>query len=76
MTDDQISPFSNGTEYLDWEQANCVTCRKCFAEPMCQIMEAIATAALTTGSVSTEMGTRMGWRDGTNWACAEKETRP
>jgi len=75
-------PFSNGTQAMDWEEANCNRCTKGARDtgkpeaPACPIQFAIAKAWLTDGRVSMDIAQRMGALDHKgyyNWKCNEWE---
>ncbi len=75
---DVIKPFSNGTQYLDWQESNCVRCKKFNpdeAKPeLCNIDFELANAYLGNGSVSNKIAKRMGYDpDKYVWRCGEVE---
>lgn len=62
-----IIPFSNGTERMEWDNANC--CR-CGLDPWqdegrhfgrCDIFDALSEAGIGDGTVSAEIADRMGY---------------
>jgi hypothetical protein len=75
MTD--ISPFSNGTQYLDWEASNCDSCSKSNESfdklPRCDIQYALAGAYVSSGKVTEEIAKRMGYPGPLEyvWPCPE-----
>ena len=81
MNEDMVRPFSTGTQYLDWRDANCCRCRKYrveggeVVEPYCELEEALAPAALDGGLIEPGHAARLGvpaatW---TAWRCREFE---
>jgi hypothetical protein len=72
----RISPFYNGTQYLDWQDANCCHCKKYTGENgACEINDAISLAACGDGTVSAEIAERMGYSNPLAycWKCLERE---
>lgn len=56
-------PFSCGSEKADWHYRNCNNCRKGYSKETgwnCEIERALDAAFLGDGSVSNEIGERMG----------------
>lgn len=77
---DNLQPFSNGSQYADWQMSNCERCKKynpAKASPeACEIDYAIGSAYLGDGAVSEDIARRMGYtdhRDAYNWPCGEVE---
>ncbi|KKN74810.1 hypothetical protein LCGC14_0387030 [marine sediment metagenome] len=85
MTDTEIRPFSNNSQWEDWYNANCCKCRKSIElidpgglswPPQCKIEEANVTASCITGTVSEAIAQRMGYLEHSgcyNWQCNERE---
>lgn len=79
-------PFSNGSQFMDWQERNCCRCAKysfAFAEPrteesICQIELALHNSAWGTGQVTHEIARRMGFTDplAYTWQCGEFELMP
>lgn len=69
----RVRPFHCGTQYLDWENSNCCRCKKYTDDASgCEIMQALAYASVSDGTVSPEMAERMGYKKGAYlWPCAE-----
>jgi methylphosphotriester-DNA--protein-cysteine methyltransferase len=71
--------FSNGTQAMDWECANCERCKKHLPDgqwPTCEIAAALAEAAMDDGTVSPEIAERAGHSSDEmryNWPCGEVE---
>ena len=69
------SAFSNGTQYADWLDSNCLRCKKYdYANPeqSCEIDNAISMAAMSDGQVPLEIFDRMGAKSGNYiWMCPE-----
>ena len=75
-----IKPFHCGTQYMDWDAANCQRCKKNIdfnnSEFKCDIQADLFGACLTDGKVPYEIGRRMGAVDNPTayqWACPEVE---
>lgn len=84
-----IRPFSNGSQYLDFEASNCGRCKKRATieqissnEVPCKIEEAIGLASIDDGKITHEIATRMGYFDNNPpktknyayvWQCGEVE---
>ena len=70
-------PFSNGTQFLDWEGANCGRCWKSTpSASRCAIESALYSAQGGDGTVSDRMAARMGYlahRAASCWECPERE---
>jgi len=82
MTEIRFRPFANGSQWMDWEGANCARCTKSEMDadglwPLrCEVLRALLEAQMGDGTVSEEMGARMG--TGPNegrycWPCNEVE---
>lgn len=79
---DKIRPFSCGTQYVDWTDANCRRCVK-GADPdspparcPCDIEQALLEAYFDEGKVSLPIAQRMGvlsHEGHYNWKCGEWE---
>ncbi len=72
------SPFSNGSQYIDWCNSNCCRCDKSWNNGgawLCDIEKALSYAAIDDGKVSDEIGKRMGFTDPLEyvWMCPEVE---
>jgi len=78
-----ITPFSNGTQALDWECANCDRCKKSATNlglpahemPTCEIEIAIVHCGWGE-KMTVEMAGRMGYTENKgeyNWMCNEAE---
>jgi len=66
-----IRPFSNGTQWLDWEASNCDRCTKL---DKCELRDALNVAYYGDGSVPTEIGARLAYTaDKYIWQCGEVE---
>jgi len=72
--------FSNGTQALDWHEANCYRCKKYTDKPdklesiTCDIGRALLEAYYDDGSVTVEIARRMGYFDNKFslvWMCPE-----
>ena len=81
----RFSPFSNGSQFVDWESSNCGDCKLYnpdeYSVTTCQIHEALADAAIDDGKVSQGIAKRMGYlgEDGSEngnyiWFCTERNT--
>ena len=73
-----IRPFSNGTEYGDWQASNCERCKKAYfpdeAETICEIFYALDMASFLDGTISEDIARRMGFLDHPEsyvWPCGE-----
>lgn len=82
-------PFHCGTQFADWEDANCCRCKKYTPPdegmPTCQIAHAFIEAMFGDGSVSTDIAERCGYLDNSPprqdgfsycWRCKEFQERP
>ena len=78
----RISPFSCGTQYMDWEAANCLRCKKSVDVNddvfVCDIQEALGLACIGDGYVTDDIARRMGYFDNNGkgsfaycWKCNE-----
>ncbi len=78
MTTKFVRPFSNGTEFGEWEEHNCGNCWKSYlnsknqATYRCRIDEALGTAYVGTGQVTEKIYKRMG---GDSGVCTEREEK-
>lgn len=83
-TTEQVRPFSCGSQYGDWRMRNCDRCAKSYdnqvPEPKnglgpCEIDNAIGMAYIGSGSVTPEIGRRMGYENALeySWECPEIE---
>jgi hypothetical protein len=72
-----MRPFSCGTQFGDWEGANCCRCKKGAPDgswATCPIQAALIEAYLGDGEISDEIADRMGRANGRyNWPCGEVE---
>lgn len=71
-------PFSNGTQYMDWEASNCASCSKSRDEwPLaCDLQEALGLACIGDGTISEEIARRVGYLDNRErfgWPCPEHD---
>lgn len=73
-----IRPFSNGAQFGDWTASNCDGCTKSPDNGgKCDIFEAIGDGNVGDGTVSDEIGKRMGYdRAEYVWPCTEGEPTP
>jgi hypothetical protein len=52
MSDDTVRGFSNGTDYMGWNERNCCRCKKYHVvagevvEPLCDIENAVASTII------------------------------
>ena len=77
----RVRPFSQGTQYLDWQDHNCCQCRYYHTanghviSPLCDLETALAIACITDGTISREIAERLGVpkRTWSNWTCREFE---
>ena len=81
---DHIIPFSNGSQYYDWEESNCNTCSKGWdatgVHTDCAVARAVSQAACRGDGVSAEIAQRMGYTDAHQdgacpygWMCKEHQ---
>lgn len=80
-----VQPFSNGSQYGDWQDRNCTGCWKSstnrdpdkpFHRFNCQIDKALGEAYWGDGQVSDEIANRMGLdpkSEAYTWQCPERE---
>jgi len=61
-----VRPFSNGTQYLDWQASNCDRCTKAATEAdyyagkfPCDIEKELAYAAVGDGTINDEIAARL-----------------
>ena len=75
---EEIKPFSTGTQFMDWQEANCFRCKK-FNEDVtktCDIEAALGLACIGSGKITLEMAKRCGFIGNENkfqWMCPEVE---
>ncbi len=80
MSETTIQPFSNGTQYGDWTDNNCRSCKKA-ADPdnptarcPCDIEQALLEAYCGDGRIPLPIAERMGQHEGRySWACKEHD---
>ncbi len=81
---EKVSPFSNGSQYMDWQGCNCERCVKSVsvwdvggdATPTCEIELALMEAEISDGEVTQEIAQRMGYEGVAAryvWPCTEVE---
>ena len=72
---DGIRPFSCGTQYIDWENANCCQCKKYSDDASaCDLQLALSVACVGDGTIDWETAERIGYEQGQYcWACSEIE---
>ena len=73
-----MKPFSCGTQFGDWEAANCERCTKGAPDgggwPICPIQEELYSAYFGDGEISDITAKRMTLGEGRyNWQCGEVE---
>lgn len=81
-----VHVFSNGTQFMDWDEANCCRCTKGGrwdreerpTRPItCEIQRAIGDAMFSDGTFAPEMAERLGYsganRERYCWPCSEWE---
>lgn len=75
-----IIPFSNGSQYADWQSCNCERCQKSVTVtdpggdqwPTCEIESALLEADIFDGRISDEIAQRMGYdQERYVWPCGE-----
>ncbi len=88
MSKQLYRPFSNGTQFQDWNYANCERCVKSDAatkdgQSKCEIFNALWNTYLGSGDISEDIAKRMGYleEDGEEtgrycWPCNEVEWTP
>lgn len=72
----RVRPFSNGSQFSDWEDRNCWRCKKSYHNNPpgkredgydmpynCELDEAITVAYLGDGTLSEEQGKRIGYTE-------------
>ena len=74
--------FSNGTQYTDWMDRNCIQCKKFdidkVSEENCKIDFELCQAYCGSGTVPEEIAIRMGRKANPKaytWDCPEKEAK-
>jgi hypothetical protein len=80
---DKVYPFHCGTQFIDWQNANCCLCSKMEEDPdkwpeKCELESALTYAAIDDGSVTPEIAKRLGWEAGKfayQWRCGEFEPK-
>lgn len=67
MSDNRVRPFSNGTEFMIWNEVNCCNCKKYHTddsgmviEPICEIDQAFVEAMFGDGTISRDIAIEMG----------------
>jgi len=75
---EKFRPFSNGTQFLDWEASNCERCTKFNPDgpSKCKLRHALLTAYWADGSVSERVAKGLGYLDNKGayvWPCGEVE---
>jgi len=64
MSDDRISPFSNGSDFADWTASNCEQCiassPTTFDDNSCPLEHALGVAYLTDGKSSRHAAVLIG----------------
>ena len=81
---DRYRPFHCGSQFADWEEANCCRCVKYdnidsgmkVIDPVsdCEIFNALIEACCDDGTVSADIAQRMGYLDNKlafQWKCPE-----
>jgi hypothetical protein len=78
-----IPIFDNGSQYLDWQNANCCRCTKYHdapqtCPPACPIEYALSLASVMDGKVTPEIARRAGYMNDNSflWMCNEVEWTP
>lgn len=76
-----IQPFSNGTQYMDWEASNCARCKHAATKEQyesaifpCDIEKELAFAAVDDGKISDDAAKRMRYAENSGkyvWQCGE-----
>jgi hypothetical protein len=71
----RVRPFSNGTQFMDWENANCSRCKKYSEDASsCDLVTALTFAYFDDGTISAEHAQRIGYDSGAySWMCGEVE---
>lgn len=77
---DGVYIFSCGTQFADWQEANCFRCTKYDYEnpgARCDLDMALLEAQVGDGTVSAEIARRLGYEEGSPprycWQCGEVE---
>lgn len=83
---DRMRPFSNGTEFMVFEESNCGRCwkskpknEKISSASHCDLLEGLTLAMFMDGTISTDHAARIGFKPGMIYAppCSERqEKRP
>ena len=66
MSEQRVSPFANGSEYMIWTELNCERCIKLMTyddNPQCEINYHLSEAAFDDGTIPHEIAQRMGRLD-------------
>jgi hypothetical protein len=78
IEDVRVRPFSCGSQGADWQASNCNRCKKRipddgdYTQFKCEIQKSLGDAYMTDGTVSAEIGRRMGYdRQFYGWQCPE-----
>lgn len=78
--DDRVTPFSNGSQFMDWEANNCLRCTKRWDEGIhtfyCDLDAELTIAAVDDGTLRAETARRLGFDSGSSaysWMCPEVE---
>jgi hypothetical protein len=73
--EERISPFSQGTQFLDWIDENCEQC--VHAAEGCKMFDGLIAARVGDGTVSREIADRLGVPENTwsDWQCKELQPR-
>lgn len=78
-----VRPFSSGSQYENWSDANCGGCTKSdypdeLREPPCPLELALLEACFGDGEVSDDVASRMGATENRGrycWRCKEREPK-
>jgi hypothetical protein len=82
-TDEEVHPFSTGTQYMDWDDENCCHCWKVhwsrkdkdMPSSSCAIWNALSIGSIT-GTIPLRIARRMGLFEHLGaycWECPERE---
>lgn len=78
MSDSNVRPFSNGSQFDDWEVKNCEECSKGFdhetmAPATCDISDTLQVAFWDDGNITPEIAGRMAYPGPLvySWQCGE-----
>lgn len=78
--EESVVPFSNGSQFGDWQESNCASCTKgrlaatSFDQLVCEIDRALAEAYVGEGRIPLAIWDRMGHDDGRYvWPCREHD---